>query len=190
MNLKGLETIFLARNIIYLKEIDSTQKYIRQLSDIKEGTIIIADKQTNGIGTHDRKWIAGEKENIIISFVLMPKCKISKLTNITVILAECMIKAIQKTYNIKLNIKIPNDIVYNNKKVGGILTESTLEGEIAKKIYIGIGINLNEEKFPDEIKDIATSLKIEFGNEYSREKILAEFFNIFEKEYLKLIKYR
>lgn len=188
MILENLKTKFLAQNIIHLEKIDSTQKYIRKAENLLDGTLVVTDFQTNGIGTHDRRWISGEKENIIISFVLNPKCNISKLTNITVILAESMIKAIQNTYKIKLDIKIPNDIVYNNKKLGGILTESIIEGEIAKKIYVGIGINLNEEKFPEEIKDIATSLKIEFKNEYSREKILSEFLNIFEQEYLKMIK--
>lgn len=188
MILNGLETKNLARNIIYLKEIDSTQKYIRQMNEIKDSTVVITDKQTNGIGTHDRKWFAGEKENIIMSFALLPKCNILKFSNLTYIISECMIDAINNIYNIKLNIKIPNDIVYNNKKIGGILTESILEGEIVKKIYIGIGINLNEEFFPEELKDIATSLKIEFGKEYEREKILVEFFNIFEKRYLELIK--
>lgn len=183
-----VKTKFLAKNIIHLKEVDSTQNYIKQLSNVEEGTVVIADRQTNGIGTHDRKWYAGEKENIIMSFILKPKCNISKLSNLTYTIAECMIKAIKNIYDINLSIKIPNDIIYDNKKIGGILTEAKVEGEIAKEIYIGIGINLNEESFPYELENTATSLKKEFGNEYSREKILLEFFYIFEKEYLNEVK--
>ena len=75
----------------------------------------------------------------------------------------------------------------NNKKIGGILTEAILEGEIAKTIYIGIGFNVNQEEFPIELENIASSLKKETRNTYIREDIISEFLNIFESEYLKII---
>ena len=78
--------------------------------------------------------------------------------------------------------------MYKNKKMGGILTESIIEGNIAKKIFIGIGFNVNQEEFPGNLGDIATSLKKEFQADFSREDILSRFLEIFEDAYLDLIR--
>ena len=102
-------------------------------------------------------------------------------------IAETMLEAIHILYNINLQIKIPNDIVYNGKKMGGILTESVSHGEIVKKIFVGIGFNVNQEEFPGNLSEIATSMKKEFGEEYDREKILRKFLELFEEKYLKLL---
>lgn len=187
MELKNLKTSFLGKNIIEFESLDSTQKYAKKLSEKQNGLLIIADYQTKGIGTHDRIWYTGKGKNIAMTFILEPKCNVSKLTRLTVIIAECMIKAIDNIYNIKLQIKEPNDIMINNKKIGGILTEAILEGEIAKTIYIGIGFNVNQEEFPIELENIASSLKKQTRNTYIREDIISEFLNIFESEYLKII---
>lgn len=189
MKLKKLKTKFIAQNIIYFKTIDSTQTYAKNTlkEDIKDGTVIIADSQENGIGTHERKWYTG-KNNIAMTFVLYPECNISKISNLTVLIAECIISAIKKLYGYELKIKEPNDVIYNNKKIAGILTESKVEGENVKKIFIGVGLNVNQTIFPENLKDIASSLKNEFFKEFSREEIISEFFNIFEEEYLRLIK--
>ena len=103
------------------------------------------------------------------------------MKNFTFDIANCIVESIYNISNEKLNIKIPNDIMINNKKVGGILTQVITEGEKIKYILIGIGINVNETDFSGEIKDIATSLKIEFKKDFQREEILAEICNLFEK---------
>ena len=101
-------------------------------------------------------------------------------------LAETILETIQILYNINLQIKIPNDIIYNGKKLGGILTESVQNSEIVKKIFVGIGFNVNQEAFPGNLSEIATSLKIEFGGEYDREAILKKFLELFEEKYILL----
>ena len=84
-------------------------------------------------------------------------------------------------YNYNLEIKKPNDIVYNGKKMGGILTQITSSGNRIKYLLIGIGFNINQIEFNEELKYIATSMKKEFKKEFSREKILNEILYEFEK---------
>mgnify|MGYP000298519316 CR=1 FL=1 len=83
---------------------------------------------------------------------------------------------------INLNIKEPNDITFNNKKIGGILTQTKLINEKIKYLVVGIGINTNKEKFTDDIKYLATSIKKEFGIDVDTKRFIAEFCNQFEKE--------
>lgn len=113
MELKELTTKILGKNVIYYESIDSTQlEILRKIDNIQNGTIIIADIQTNGIGTHGRKWHTTEKNNIAFSFIIYANCNIEKLEGITKEIAETMVIAIKNLYNISLHIKEPNDIVY------------------------------------------------------------------------------
>lgn len=190
MVLKDLKTKFIGRNILFFDVLDSTQKYIkeRNINDLPNGCVVITDYQNAGIGTHERKWYSGNKNNnITMSFVLYPNDDIKKFSDLTKIIAECMVNAIKKLYKYNLKIKVPNDITYNEKKIAGILTESSSIGNKVRKIIIGIGFNVNETDFPEELENIATSLKKEFNKNFSREEIISEFLNKFEIEYLKLI---
>lgn len=188
MELKGLKTEFLGRNVMFFPSIDSTQVKVKSLKQPLDGTIVIADNQVAAIGTHDRKWYTGNGKNIAMSFVMFPACPIKNIENITICIAKCMMETIEKICQIKLKIKKPNDLFYGNKKVGGVLTEAVCKGEVVKKIYVGIGMNINQENFPGNLCEIATSLKIKSGKEFDREKIIVEFLNKFEKEYRKMIK--
>lgn len=89
-------------------------------------------------GTHGRKWHTDEKNNIAFSFFLEANYPITLLEGMTVEIAKIMIEVIKKLYNITLEIKFPNDIVYKGKKIGGILTETRLQKQIVKCIVIGI----------------------------------------------------
>ena len=180
---KFLKTKIFARKIKYFETIKSTQLVAKAMAEdnVENGTIVIANNQENGIGTHDRKWYSENGKNILFTLIVYPKCSIEKLNTITVDIAKCIIQSIYNISQHKLEIKDPNDIMYNGKKIGGILTQITTSGEKIKYLLIGIGINVNQEKFPEEIRNIATSLKNEFGEEFSREKIVAEFCNIFEE---------
>lgn len=188
MELNGLKTEFLGKNTLFFHSIDSTQKKIKSLKQPLNGTLVMADNQVAAVGTHDRKWYTGNGKNIAMSFVLLPDCKLKNIENITLCIAKCMVEVVQKLYAVKLSIKEPNDIYYQGKKVAGILTETVCKGEQVKKIYIGIGMNINQERFPGNLSEIATSLKREFGKAFDREKIIVEFLNEFEKVYQKMIK--
>ena len=187
---ENLNTKVIAKKVIYYEQIDSTQKEIwRRIDkhDIENGTLIYAGLQTKGIGTHGRTWYTNEKDNIAFSFAIFPNISIKRLEGLTKNIAEAIVEVLKKLYNVELQIKQPNDIVYNGKKIGGILTETKINGEIVKYVVIGIGINTNQEKFNNEIKNIATSIKKEFDIKVDSKKIITEFCNEFEEKIIKRI---
>ena len=89
-------------------------------------------------GTHGRRWHTDEKNNIAFSFLIEANCEIEKLEGITLEIAETMVEVFKKLYHISLTIRFPNDIVYQGKKLGGILTETKLCGKIVKYVVVGI----------------------------------------------------
>lgn len=180
-----------SNNFIFYKKIDSTQNEIWRLIEsktIKNKTLIMADIQTNGKGTHGRIWHTDEEENIAFSYYIETNCKSENLEGITIEIAQILVKIFKEFYGIKLDIKKPNDIMIKDKKVGGILTESKVSSEIVKFLVIGIGINTEKMNFTDDIKNIATSIKKEFGIEVDRKKIITNFCEEFEKTLIRRIK--
>ena len=153
--------------IKYFDELPSTHLYVKENQDkLENGTVIIANKQTAGIGNHGRTWYTGSDDNIAMSMLFKPDCDLSSLNNITVYVAESIKKTIKNLYNIDLTIKYPNDLLLNNKKICGILTEiNTISGKI-NYLIISIGFNVNEICFDDETIKIATSLKKQFSKNY------------------------
>ena len=188
MQLKNLKTKFLGRNLIYHNKLDSTQSEIWRLikkDEIINGPVVLADIQTAGKGTHGRTWYTDEENNIAFSLYITPNCNIKKLDGITLKIAQLIIGIFKDQYNIDLQIKLPNDIVFNGKKIGGILTETQIISEVVKYLVIGIGINTNKKSFNDEIKDIATSIRKEFNINVDTQSFVTEFCNRFEKEIFK-----
>lgn len=184
MRLKNLTTKFLGRNAIYFKSIDSTQSEIWRLiekNNIQNGTLVMADKQTNGQGTHGKKWYTDKENNIAFSIEIEPNCKVQQLDGITKEIAQIIVEIMLKMYGIKLNIKEPNDLYINNKKVGGILTQTKVIGNVVQYLVIGIGINTSQRIFTEEISKIATSIKKEFNVNVNVEDFIANFCNEFEK---------
>lgn len=180
-----------SNNFIFYKKIDSTQNEIWRLIEsktIKNKTLIMADIQTNGKGTHGRIWHTDEEKNIEFSYYIETNCKSENLEGITIEIAQILVKIFKEFYGIKLDIKKPNDIMIKDKKVGGILTESKVSSEIVKFLVIGIGINTEKMNFTDDIKNIATSIKKEFGIEVDRKKIITNFCEEFEKTLIRRIK--
>ena len=110
-----------------------------------------------------------------MTIILKPKCKITDLKNLTIEIANCMQKTIYDLFEIRLDIKEPNDLILNGKKISGILTEINTIGDKINYLLISIGFNVNEEFFSDDLKDIATSLKKEFDKDFSREEIIVSF---------------
>lgn len=181
----------LKKNIYIFEEIDSTQKEVlRKMEKNEKQVVLISKNQTDGIGTHGRKWISN-KNNITFS-VGIRFCdktrlvKINQLDGITINVAEILVNIFKDFYDIDfINIKYPNDLYIKGKKIGGILTETKLSGENVKYLVIGIGINTNQTDFENlEIKDIASSIKIECDIEIDNNKIILEFIDRFEN-YLK-----
>lgn len=159
--------------IKYFDELPSTHLYVKENQDkLENGTVIIANKQTTGIGTHGRTWYTGSGDNIAMSMLFKPECDLSSLNNITVDVAQSIKKTIRNLYNIGLNIKYPNDLLLNGKKICGILTEiNTISGKI-NYLIISLGFNVNEICFDEETIKIATSLKKEYNKNFDRKEII------------------
>ncbi len=186
--IKKAKTKVLGKNIIYYKEIGSTQDEAKKLinTKINNGTIVLADSQTKGRGTKENIWYTGSGKNIAMTLIIFPKCNIQELDGLTKLIAECIVTTISDLYNYELTIKFPNDVFLNGKKIAGILTESSTSKDQVNHILIGIGFNVNEDKFNLNTVNIATSLKREYNKDFSREKIIKRFLEIFENN-IKLI---
>lgn len=185
-----LKTKFLGREIYKFNKLDSTQLEIwRRIenNNISNGTVISADIQTNGVGTHGRIWHTDEENNIAFSFFVETNCKVSLIDGVTIEVAETILEVFKKLYNIELEIKTPNDVIHNKRKIGGILCQTKLIGEIVKYIVIGIGLNTNKTHFPEDIEKIASSIKREFNIEVNNNDVINEFCNLFEEKISKRI---
>ena len=132
-------------------------------------------------GTHGRQWYTEEANNIAFSFFIETNCNINQIEGITIEIAEVVIKVLKHIYNIQLEIKEPNDIVFNHKKIGGILTQTKINGDIVKYMVVGIGINTNQQKFNKKIEQIASSIKNEFNININTLEFITEFCNLFEE---------
>ena len=184
MKLTKLKTKYMGRNFIYYNEIDSTQKEIwRRIekNEIENGTAVMAELQTKGVGTHGRIWHTDESENIAFSFFVKTNCTQNKLQGLTIEIAQIIVDIFKEKYNVKIDIKTPNDLIIKYKKTGGILTESKMQGELVKFLVIGLGINTSKMNFTKDIEDIATSIKKSYGIEVDRDFVLSEFCNRFEQ---------
>lgn len=184
MQLTNLNCNFLGKTFNYYEEIDSTQDEIWRLiesNSIKNGQLVAANIQTKGKGTHGRVWHTDESNNIAFSFYIEMNNNVDSLEGLTYEIAETIVEVFKEKYKLELQIKKPNDIVCNGKKLGGILTESKVTQERVKYLVIGIGINTNKTNFTDDIKNIATSIKKEFNIEINTAEFISEFCNRFEK---------
>lgn len=182
--IKNAKTKYLGKHIMYFEEIDSTQEEAkRQLKkgNLPSGTIVLADWQTAGQGTKMRKWYASKGENIIMTIVIQPHWHVGQLQGLTVAIAKAIQTAIRKGYGYVLDIKEPNDLLLHGKKICGILTQATTREEIVSQLWIGIGLNVNEEQFVEEIQHIATSLKKEYHITFKREEVIACIIEELEK---------
>ena len=175
-------------NIIRLEEIDSTNLYAKlNLNNLPDESIVIANRQSAGRGRFDRVWVDLGEGNVFMSFVLKPSAEFSQnYPNLTQYLCVTLCKVLE-TFGLKPQIKWPNDVLIDGKKIAGILSESIIQGGNFKGLVLGIGVNLNSNtKDVKQIKDKdVTALNIELNresvdkNEFI-ENLLTEFFDNYE----------
>ena len=178
-----LQTNFIGNKIIYFDTVNSTNNKAKELAFIgePEGTVVIAEEQTTGRGRLGRQFVSPKYKGIWMSLVLRPKVDPMYISRITLIGAAAVNLAISDI-GIKTYIKWPNDIVLQNKKVSGILTEMSAELNQTNYVIMGIGINVNikEDEFPEDLKDKATSLITVTGKKILRKELVALVLNHFE----------
>ena len=159
--IKNANTNYLGKEIIYKEEMDSTQNFAKKLAKENDinGTIVITDNQTKGRGTKGRSWLVSKGKNITMTIILKPDLKVSKLEGLTLKIAELIKESIKELYDYTLTIKEPNDLLLNGKKICGILTESSSYNDKVNYILIGIGFDVNEENFNEELRKHCNFIK-------------------------------
>lgn len=169
-------------NIIHLDSINSTNDYVKaNISSFDDLTAVYTSHQTNGHGRLQRKWLDTGEDNVYMTIALKPFPTLSPIyANFTQYLSVILSLVLEEEFNLKPQIKWPNDVLINNKKIAGILAEGTSQGGKFLGLALGIGINLNTT--PEIIAKIdkpATSLFIESGIHISKEifieKLLYKF---------------
>ena len=154
--------------LLRLDSVDSTNNYAAALiakGTATDGTVILSAYQTNGKGQGSNSWISGVGKNLLFSIILYPRLLPAEKQFFLSMSISWGIAGFVETLVRKAQIKWPNDILINDKKVAGILIENTVSGMNLNASVIGIGLNVNQEVFPEGIIN-ATSLKLESDHEY------------------------
>lgn len=185
---QGLCTkVFGKKNIIFLNETDSTNTRAKELAaqGAPEGTLVIAEKQTEGRGRRGRSWFSPPGGGIYFSLILRPVISPGETPKITLMTAVVLAETLISLMKLKLRIKWPNDILVNGKKLAGILTEISTEMDAVNYIIVGLGLNVNTqfEQFPQDIKGNATSILIENGKQFPRVKLIQHYLKLYEIYY-------
>ena len=174
--------------VIQLEEVDSTNSYGKKhIDEFEDKTAIITKKQTSGRGRLNRSWVDLGEENLFLSIILKPSETFNEIyPNLTQYLSVTLCKVIE-SYGIQTQIKWPNDVLIDGKKIAGILSETVMQGQKLKGIVLGVGVNLNSnhEKINAIPNKIATSLNIETQKAIDLKeflnKLLTEFFEHYDE---------
>lgn len=186
---EGLDTdTFGKKEIVHFEETDSTNARARELADqgAPEGTLVVAERQTQGRGRKGRTWFSPTGAGIYASLILRPSMPASEATRITFLTAVSAAEVLLPLKGLNVRIKWPNDILVNGKKAAGILTEISTERGSVDYAVVGLGMNVNTPAFPEDISEKATSLLIERGERFSRIDLLREYLRRQEASYRRL----
>lgn len=181
-----MHTEWVAKEVLYFDTIDSTNTKAQELAEkgYPSGTLVVADKQESGKGRRGRSWVSPSGTGIFMTLMIKPDINPNNASMLTLVAALAVAKAITSVTGEEALIKWPNDIVVNGKKVCGILTEMNAQFDYINHIVVGIGINVHNESFPEEISQMASSLMIEAGGKrFHRAQIIAETMSYFEQYY-------
>lgn len=178
-----LDTNQMGRNFIYAEEVTSTNEILLSDKDLKQhGTVLLAENQTEGKGRLNRQWLSARDMNLTFSILILDAKLFGKKINIlnfTIAVAVAM--SIENLFQLRTELKWPNDVMIANKKIAGILLESVSSGNKVERLVIGIGLNVNQTTFQGKFNFEPTSLKREQHQNIEREKLLAEILNNFEE---------
>ena len=180
-----IHTKWAGTQVAFFEETDSTNNEIRRLAEqgAPHGTLAVAERQLGGKGRRGRVWTSPAGVGIWMSMLLRPQIDPMAASMLTLVMALSTRRGIEKATGLKSEIKWPNDLVLNKKKICGILTEMSTELMEIQYVIPGTGINVNQMEFPDDIKATATSLRIESGKIQKRSEIIAAIMEAFEGYY-------
>jgi BirA family biotin operon repressor/biotin-[acetyl-CoA-carboxylase] ligase len=182
-----LKTVLLGRRVLVYEKIGSTnnQAAILAAQGTEEGTLILAETQTEGKGRLGRTWFSPPSVNLYLSVIFRPRIEPAQATMLTLLAGVTVALAIRQQTRLIAQLKWPNDVLIGEKKVAGILAELAADGQIIKYLILGIGLNVNLEAsmLPPELSETATSLKAESGRAVSRLDMLQTLVNQLERWY-------
>jgi BirA family biotin operon repressor/biotin-[acetyl-CoA-carboxylase] ligase len=178
------------KRIYHFFKTDSTNRVAMQLgyAGEPEGAVILAEEQGAGRGRAGRTWHSERAAGVYATLLLRPRISPVQAPLLTMMAGLSAHAAIQSQTDLQLDLKWPNDLVLNGKKLGGILTEMYADTSLVHFVIVGIGINVNQEKFPAELSGIATSLRVETGKNLSRLELLARLLREFETDYNRFLR--
>lgn len=178
------------RDIQVFQETTSTNDVIEKFArdGVKEGVVVFAESQTKGRGRLGRKWISPVGKGLWFSVLLRPKLRPQEATQLTVVAATALARAIRSQTQLAPEIKWPNDILLRGRKVAGILTELSAEVDRVNHVILGIGLDVNQvaEDFPPDVRKIATSLKIETDAVVDRAALAAAILRELDRDYARV----
>ncbi|WP_010273788.1 biotin--[acetyl-CoA-carboxylase] ligase [Paenibacillus senegalensis] len=185
--LEELSTTLIGKSIHVFESVDSTQNKALQLvqQGCEEGTIVLAEEQTSGRGRMGKSWFSPKGKGIWMSIVLKPQIPLKQTAQLTLLTAVALCRTLNEMLDLEVGIKWPNDLLIEGKKISGILLESSGEDDRLNYVIAGIGIsaNLSKEDFPEELSNIATSLRLESGQMIDRTLLIRRFLEQLEKLY-------
>ncbi|HEY6248952.1 MAG TPA: biotin--[acetyl-CoA-carboxylase] ligase [Candidatus Angelobacter sp.] len=160
----------------------------QQTEAASEGEVFLAEEQTAGRGRGGNKWHSVRGSGIYCSVILRPQITPSDTLWLSLIAAVAVQDAVREVTGHATDIRWPNDLLMNDKKFCGILTELSTEGSRVRHAIVGIGINVNQGEFPQELRGLATSLHIETGRDWSRVELTAALLKSLDREYRGLLR--
>lgn len=184
------KTSWAGKEIFYYDVTDSTNIQAKRLAEegMPHGTLVVAGRQEAGRGRRGRSWESPADGGIFMTLLLRPKFAPQKASMLTIVAAMAVASAIRKTLELPAEIKWPNDIVLNKKKICGILTELSTEIDAINHVVVGIGINVANQKFDKDAAPAATSIVLESGKQVHRACLIAAVMEQFEAYYDKFCK--
>lgn len=185
-HINGLNTKHLRIAVVHERKVRSTQDQAKSLASdgALEGTTVIADEQTAGKGRAGRRWYS-PKGGVWLSLILRPTVTIEKAPLIGLLAALSTINAIKVDTGLDASIKWPNDILFQGRKVGGILSQSSIKGDSLSYLVLGIGVNLNfrKENLPNKVQSGATTLMDEVGKRIDKDAFIRDILLAFDSLY-------
>lgn len=183
-------TQVVGRDIQVFEQTTSTNDVVEKLArdGVKEGAVVFAESQTKGRGRLGRVWMSPSRQGLWFSVLLRPHLHPQETTQLTVISATALRRAIKNLTGLAAEIKWPNDVLLNGKKAAGILTEMSAELDRVRHVILGIGVDVNLEAagFPPELRKLATSLRIESGAPVSRPELAVEILRELDADYARI----
>jgi BirA family biotin operon repressor/biotin-[acetyl-CoA-carboxylase] ligase len=177
-----------AKHIHHFFKVDSTNRVALELGqqDEPHGALVVAEEQSAGRGRTGRVWLSEKSAGIYMSILLRPQLTPVQAPALTLAAGLAARDAVAEQSGMDTDIRWPNDVLLNGKKVCGILTEMFAEPDRIKYVVVGIGLNVNHAKMPAAIANIATSLRIETGRVHERVELLVRLLRRFESYYNQL----